>query len=41
MKHLKNIDLLHKRLFYDELSKPFKRYARSYKIKIIDSKDQD
>ena len=39
-----NIYLLHELPFYDELSvakipEAFKRYARSYKIKIIDSKD--
>ena len=44
MKHLKNIDLPHELPFYDELSfvkisEAFKRYARSYKIEIIDSKD--
>ena len=44
IKHLKNIDLLHELPFYDELSikqvlKAFKRYARSCKIEIIDSKD--
>ena len=44
IKHLKNMDLLHKLPFYDELSikqasKVFKRYARSYKIEIIKSKD--
>ena len=38
------IDLLHELPFYDELSiekksKAFKRYARSYWIGIIDSKD--
>ena len=43
-KRLKNIDLLHELPFYDELcilqiSKVFKKYARSYKIEIIDSKD--
>ena len=43
-KHLSNIELLHELPFYDELSvvetsKAFKRYARSYKIEIIDSKD--
>ena len=43
IKHLKNIDLLHKLPFHDELSikqasKAFKRYARSYKIEIIKSK---
>ena len=37
IKHLKNIDLLHELLFYNELSiekisKAFKGYARSYKI---------
>ena len=39
-KHLSNIELLHELLFYDELSVveiyAFKRYARSYKIEIID-----
>ena len=44
IKHLSNIQLLHELPFYDELSvveisKAFKRYARSYKIEIIDSKD--
>ena len=45
IKHLSNIELLHELPFYDELlsiaelSKPFKRYARSYEIEIIDSKD--
>ena len=44
IKHLSNIELLHEDPFYDELSvleisKAFKRYARSYKIEIIDSKD--
>ena len=44
IKHLKNIDLLHQLPFYDELSmkqisKAFKRYTRSYKIEMIDSKD--
>ena len=44
IKHLRNIDLLHELQFYDELSikqisKAFKRYARSYKIEIIESKD--
>ena len=43
-KHLSNIELLHELPFYDELSvaeisKAFKRYARSYKVEIIDSKD--
>ena len=43
-KRLKNIDLLHELPFYNELSilqisKVFKKYARSYKIEIIDSKD--
>ena len=41
---LKNIDLLHELPFYDELniekiSKAFKRYARGYKIEIMNSKD--
>ena len=44
IKHLKNIDLLHELSFYNELSikqisEAFKRYARKYKIEIIDSKD--
>lgn len=44
IKHLKNIDLLHKLPFYEELSivnisQAFKRYARSYKVKIVDSKE--
>ena len=43
-KHLANIELLHELPFYDELSvveisKASKRYARSNKIEIIDSKD--
>ena len=41
--HLSNIELLHEFPFYDELSvveipKAFRRYARSYKVEIIDSK---
>ena len=44
IKHLSNIKLLHELPFYDglsveEISKAFKRYARSYKVEIIDSKD--
>ena len=44
IKHLPNIELLHELTFYAELgvieiSKAFKRYARSYKIEITDSKD--
>ena len=44
IKHLKNIYLLHEIPFHDELSiskisQVFKRYARSYRIEIIDSKD--
>ena len=44
IKHLSNIELLHELPFYNELSvveisKAFKRYARSYKVKIIDPKD--
>ena len=40
--NLKNIDLLHELPFYDELSikklaEAFKRYARSYRIEILDS----
>ena len=43
IKRLKNIDLLYKLSFYNQLnirqvSKAFKRYARSYKIEIIDLK---
>ena len=43
IKLLKNIDLLHELPFYDKLSivkisEALKRYARSYKIEIIDSK---
>ena len=39
-----NIDVLHELSFYNELisvkiSKAFRRYARSYSIEIIDSKD--
>ena len=44
IKHLSNIELLHELPFCDELSvvkisKAFKRYARSYKVEILDSKD--
>ena len=44
IKHLKNINLQHELPFYDEISivkisKTFKKYARSYNIEIIDSKD--
>ena len=43
IKQPRNVDLLHELPFYNELSinqvsKAFKRYARSYKIEIIDSK---
>ena len=43
IKHLKNTYLIHELPFYDKLSivnlsKAFKRYARIYKIEIIDSK---
>ena len=43
IKHLRNIDLLHELPPYNELSikqisDTFKRYARSYKAEIIDSK---
>ena len=43
IKRIKNIDLLHELLFYGELSiveipQGFKRYARGFKIEIIDSK---
>ena len=44
IKHLSNIELLHELPFYDELSveeisRAFRRYARSYKVEIIDTKD--
>ena len=44
IKHLKNTDLMQELPFYDKLSivnlsKEFKRYARIYKIEIIDSKN--
>ena len=44
IKHLSNIELLHELPFYDELSvveisKAFIRYARNYKVEIIESKD--
>ena len=44
IKKLSNVELLHELSFYDELSiteisKAFRRYARSYKVEIIDSKD--
>ena len=44
IKQLSNIDLLHELPFYDELSikqisEAFKRYAKSYKIEVIDLKD--
>ena len=44
IKHLSNIELLHQFPFYDELSvleisKAFRRYARSYKIERIEPKD--
>ena len=43
-KQLSNIELLHELPFYDELSvvkisKAFRRYARSYKVEIIEPKD--
>ena len=43
-KKLSNVELLHELPFYDELSitevsKAFKRYARSYKVDIVDHKD--
>ena len=45
IKHLSNRESLHEILFYDELSvveisKAVNGYSRSYKIKIIDLKDQ-
>ena len=44
IKHSSNIELLHELPFYDELSvvdisKAFKKYARSYKVEIIEPKD--
>ena len=44
VKALKNIDLLHEFPFYNELNiyktlKVFGWYARTYKVKIVDSKD--
>ena len=44
IKKLSNIELLHELPFYDELSiteisKAFKRYARSYKVEIVDHTD--
>ena len=42
--HLSNTELLHELPFYDELSvaeisKTFRRYARSYKVEILEPKD--
>ena len=44
IKHLSNIELLYDLPFYDELSvveisKVFKRHARTYKVEIINAKD--
>ena len=44
IKRLKDIDLLHELPFCNErsiekISKTFKRYTRSYRIEIVDSKD--
>ena len=44
IKKLSNAELLHELQFYDELSvveisKLFRRYAKSYKVEIIDHKD--
>ena len=44
VKHLSNIELLHELPFYDELSvveisKAFRRYARSYKVEMIEPED--
>ena len=44
VKHLSNIELLHELPFYDELSvveisKAFRRYARSYKVEMIKPED--
>ena len=42
IKHLSNIQLLHKLPFYDsvaEISKAFRTYARCYKVEIIEPKD--
>ena len=43
IKKLSNIELLHELPFYDELnikeiSKAFRRYVKSYKVEIVDSK---
>ena len=43
VKHVKNIDLLHVFPFYEKLSivkisEAFKRYTRSYKVKIISTR---
>ena len=44
IKYLSNIELLHELPFFDELciveiSKAFKRYAKSYEVETIDSKN--
>ena len=44
IKHLSKIESLHELPLYDklsvvEISKAFRRYARSYKVEIIDTKD--
>ena len=44
IKKLSNVELLHELSFYDELSitevsNAIKRYARSYKVEIVDTKD--
>ena len=44
IKRLKNVDLLAESPFYDQLNiiktdQAFKRYARSYKVEIVDKKD--
>ena len=44
VKYFRNTDFLHELLFYDEvsvikISQAFRRYARSYKIEIIVSKN--
>ena len=44
IKKSSNVELLHELPFYDEMSitevsKAFKRYARSYKVEIVDHKD--
>ena len=39
IKGSRNVDLLRKLLFYDELNVMQRLYGRSYKVEIVDSKD--